>query len=619
MRVPVSWLRELCDPGLPAEDLADVLTMAGLAVEALHRPTAGARGITVVRVEDMAPVPGSDKLTLVHASDGAQTWEIVCGARNYAPGDLVPAALPGAVLPGGMEIGRRKLMGVTSNGMLCSPRELGVGDDHRGIWVLDADAPLGADLAEWLGLDDVVLELELTPDRGYALSLTGVARDLAAMTGAELRLPAASAAPAEDAGVVVTIEDPVGCRRFTLRRISGVDAARPSPSRVQHRLALAGMRPISAVVDATNYGMLETGQPTHAFDLPALRGRITVRRARPGERLVTLDGAERVLETEDLLVCDADRPVALAGIMGGADTEVTDATTEVALEAASWDPRTILRTGRRHGLRSEARTRFERTIHPEVTAAAVGRVADLVAAFAGGAVTGASDTYPSPPEPVAVAVAPGAGAVVAGGGPRRPRAGRPAGPDRRAGHVRRPGPRRAARGGAAVVAAGPADRGRPLRGARAAPRLRAHPAARPVDRHPRSAAAGAAGRARRAARAGRRRVDRGAGVPVRRRRGPRGAGPARRRSAPAPPASRQPAVEGGAGPAHDAAAGAAAGRAPQRQPRCGRRRDLRDGSGLRAADGGRPRAAVTCRRGGAACRAGAPGPRGDRGVAERSS
>lgn len=406
MRVPLSWLHEYCDPGLSAEATADVVTMAGLEVEAVERPTGGARGITVVRVEDMAPVPGSDKLTLVHATDGTQTWEIVCGARNYAPGDLVPAALPGAVLPGGMEIGRRTLMGVTSNGMLCSPRELGVGDDHRGIWVLDADAPLGADVGEWLHLDDAVLVIELTPDRGYALSLAGIARDLAAMTGADLTLPAGAAPPAEHPGVDVTVADPAGCPRFTLRRISGVDAGRRSPTRVQHRLALAGMRPLSAVVDATNYGMLETGQPTHAFDLPTLGGAIHVRRARSGERLTTLDGVERTLSPEDLVVCDADRAVALAGIMGGADTEVTEATTEVALEAASWDPVAILRSGRRHGLRSEARTRFERTVHPEVTAAAADRVADLVAAFAGGTVSGSSDTYPSPPEPVRIRLRP---------------------------------------------------------------------------------------------------------------------------------------------------------------------------------------------------------------------
>ncbi len=320
MRVPLSWLREFVDPGLPAEGLADLLTMGGLAVEAMHRPTAGTRGVVVVRGRSTwLPIDGSDKL---HA-----------GPRHRRRADLrdrVRRAQLRARRPGAGRAARRgaarrhrdraaqALGRHLQRHAALAPRELGVGDDHSGIWVLDADAPLGADLAGWLGLDDAVLELEITPDRGYALSIIGVARDLAAMTGAELRLPGCLCRTGGDAGVVVDDRGPG--RLPALRRrgaSSGVDAARPSPARVQRRLALAGMRPISAIVDATNYGMLETGQPAHAYDLPALRGRITVRRARPGERLVTLDGTERVLETEDLLVCDADGPVALAGIMGG--------------------------------------------------------------------------------------------------------------------------------------------------------------------------------------------------------------------------------------------------------------------------------------------------------------
>ena len=263
MRLPMSWLTELCDPGLPVEELADVLTRGGLAVDGVHRPTGGVRGVRVVEVLDMAPVEGSDKLTLVHATDGGDTWEIVCGARNYRPGDRVAAALPGAYLPSlGVEIGRRKLMGVVSNGMLASARELGISDDHRGIWVLDADAPLGADVAEWLDLDDPVLELDLTPDRGYALSVLGVARDVAALTGAELRVPEVSANPGGAPSVPVRVEDPAACPRFDLREVRGV-AVRASPAWAQRRLAAAGMRPINAVVDATNLAMLETGHPVH--------------------------------------------------------------------------------------------------------------------------------------------------------------------------------------------------------------------------------------------------------------------------------------------------------------------------------------------------------------------
>ncbi|MBW3602728.1 MAG: phenylalanine--tRNA ligase subunit beta, partial [Actinobacteria bacterium] len=310
MRVPLSWLRDYVDPGLPAQELADVLTMGGLEVEAILRPTGGTRGVRVVEVASAERIAGSDHLTLVQATDGPRTYEIVCGAHNFTVGDRVPAALPGATLPGGVRVDRRTVFGHTSHGMLASPRELGVGDDHRGIWVLERDAPLGSELADWLDLDDPVLDIAVTPDRGYALSVLGVARDVAALTGADLHAP--GDAPAEGigggVGVPVTIADPDRCRRFDARRVEGLRVG-PSPAWLQRRLAATGARPISNVVDATNHALLETGHPVHAYDLALLAGpRIDVRDAAPGESLVTLDGVERALDSDVLVRADAYGP-----------------------------------------------------------------------------------------------------------------------------------------------------------------------------------------------------------------------------------------------------------------------------------------------------------------------
>ena len=410
MRVPVSWLTEFCDPGLPVEELADLLTVGGLAVEDIHRPTGGVRGVTIGEVESVEKISGSDKLFLVSVSDGNGSHEIVCGASNYSPGDKVPAALPGAALvgPGGaaVEIGRKKLFGHVSNGMLASARELGIGDDHRGIWVLDRDAPVGADLSEWLTLDDPVLELDVTPDRGYGLSILGVARDVAALTGAELRLPDAVAPGGGEAVVPVDIAAPDRCRRFDGRTIRGVQLS-ASPAWLQRRLAAAGMRPVSNIVDATNYAMLETGNPIHAYDLALLAGpRIEVRTARAGERLVTLDGVERQLHPDDLLICDADGPVALAGVMGGEATEINDGTTDVFLEVANFTARTVLRTARRHRLHTEGSSRWEKSVPPEHAPLAATRCAELITRYAGGVVVGGSDTFPSPIEREAIRLRP---------------------------------------------------------------------------------------------------------------------------------------------------------------------------------------------------------------------
>lgn len=411
MRVPLGWLRELVDVGgAPADELAHILTMGGLEVDEVLWPTAGVRGVVVAEVAEMEPVPGSDKLHRAVVTDGADRYEVVAGAANFQPGDRVPLAQPGAELPtpsGPLRVERRQIFGHTSNGMLASVAELGLGDDHAGIWVLDAQAPLGADLTAWLQLDEPVFLLEITPDRGYALSLAGVARDVAALTGATLRLPEPPAPPAADAGVPVDIADPSACPRFTVRRVEGLAPAAVSPAWAQARLAAAGMRPISAVVDATNLAMLETGHPCHAYDLDRLAGpRLGVRRAEPGERLETLDGAERDCDPDDLLVVDDAGPVGFAGVMGGARTETHADTATVALETAAFAAASVLRTARRHQLLTQASMRFEKTVPPQTVGQGADRAAQLIADFAGGAVAGSHDAYPAPPEPVRIRLDP---------------------------------------------------------------------------------------------------------------------------------------------------------------------------------------------------------------------
>jgi phenylalanyl-tRNA synthetase beta chain len=409
VRVPLSWLRDFVDVDLDVDALAELITVSITEVDAIERPSAGVRGVVVAEVRSVARIEGSDKLHHVEAFDGSETLDVVCGASNYAVGDRVAWAKPGAELPtpGGepFAIGRKKLFGVESNGMLASARELGVGEDHKGIWVLDRDAPLGVPVDQLLDLDDPVLVLEVTPDRGYALSLHGLARDLAALTGARMRVPdlADSTAhrppPFDDAAdeVPVTIADPDRCRRFDARVIRGVSVG-PSPAWLQRRLAAAGMRPVSNLVDATNAAMLETGNPIHAYDLALLAGpAIEVRTARPDERLRTLDGVDRTLTTDDLVICDAEGPVALAGVMGGEHSEINDATTDVLLEVASFSARTVLRTARRHGLRTEGAKRWERHVPPESAPVAAARCAELILATAGGRVVGGRDHYPNPP------------------------------------------------------------------------------------------------------------------------------------------------------------------------------------------------------------------------------
>jgi phenylalanyl-tRNA synthetase beta chain len=391
VKVVLSWLREFAPTDLGADELAELITARGVKVEGVLRPWAGLEGVVVVRVVDVADHPNSEKLCVARVDDGAGEHQVVVGVRNMGPGDLVPWARPGARVPILADpLGAKELRGVVSNGMLCSPIELAISADHSGILLLNGeDLEPGDDLRSALGLDDAVLDIEVEPNRPDFLSVFGVAREVAAATGVPLLDPdLALEEDPEEAAAVATVElrDLEGCPRYLARVIRGVGPA-SSPLRVQARLTASGMRPISAVVDATNYAMLELGQPLHAFDLDRLAGAgIVVRRAGDGERLTTLDGVERELAAEDLLICDLEHPVAIAGVMGGADAEVSDATSSILLESATFTRTGVLRTARRLGLHSEASHRFERGIDPEGPDLAAVRCAALIAGWSGGRV-----------------------------------------------------------------------------------------------------------------------------------------------------------------------------------------------------------------------------------------
>ncbi|HEV7655378.1 MAG TPA: phenylalanine--tRNA ligase subunit beta [Mycobacteriales bacterium] len=411
MRLPLSWLREHVALGdRPVSEITAGLVRLGIEVNAVDFVGSDLSGPVVVgRVLEFEEfVAGNGKtIRWCQVDVGSGPRGIVCGARNFAPSDLVVVALPGAVLPGGFAISARKTYGHVSDGMICSARELGLGDDHAGILVLPPPAaPLGTDAIELLELRDVVLDLETTPDRGYQMSVRGIARDLSLAFEVGFSDPAAvEIAPASGGGWPVVIEDPAGCDLFTARTVTGLDPAAPSPLEITRRLALAGIRSISLAVDVTNYVMLETGQPMHAFDRSRLTGAITVRRARAGEMLETLDGTRRTLDPDDLLVTDGSGPIALAGIMGGAATEIGPATTDVVLEAAHWQPATISRGIRRHKLPSEASKRFERGVDPAVAGAALARAGTLLATYGGATAAGGVTVSGPGPAPVTVTMA----------------------------------------------------------------------------------------------------------------------------------------------------------------------------------------------------------------------
>jgi phenylalanyl-tRNA synthetase beta chain len=430
MRVPLSWLREYVD--LPAtetgRDVQAKLIAAGLEVETVEQLGAGLKGPLVVgqvlTIEELTEFKKPIRFCTVdvgHANGTGEPQEIVCGARNFSVGDKVVVVLPGAVLPGDFAIAARKTYGKTSHGMICSGDELGMGDDGwgsprtesggGGIIVLPPEYEVGTDAIELLQLVDEVLDIAVTPDRGYALSLRGVAREAATAYGLPLRDPALLDVPGPNSyGYGVKVADPIGCDSFTARTVVGLEPEARSPIWLKRRLQKAGMRPISLAVDITNYVMLELGQPLHAYDRSRLDGPIGVRRAEPGEKLTTLDGVKRVLDAEDLVITDDRGPIGLAGVMGGANTEIADhddtagATTEVVIEAAHFDPVAIARTARRHKLSSEASKRFERGVDPQAAAAAAQRTVDLLVLLAGGTAEGGVTQVVAPSAPRTIAM-----------------------------------------------------------------------------------------------------------------------------------------------------------------------------------------------------------------------
>lgn len=398
MKAPVSWIRDYVD--LPAEvtteALAERLTALGLKLEAIEQAGGDITGPLVIgRVLTMEPEPQKNGKTInwctVDVADANGTGEpqgIVCGAHNFAPGDLVVVVLPGGVLPGGFEISARKTYGHVSSGMICSARELGLGEDHDGIIVLPADAGQpGDDVFELLHLREDVIEFEINPDRAYALSLRGVAREAALAYDVPFVDPADRSVPeGNDQGYPVVIDDVDRCPVFVTRTVTGFDPTAPTPGWMARRVQLAGMRSISLAVDVTNYVMLELGNPIHGYDRAKLSGPIRVRRAQQGEHLTTLDGTDRTLSTEDLLITDDSGPIGLAGVMGGESTELSETTTDIVIEAAHFTPVGIFRTSRRHKLPTEGSKRWERGVDPRIPAAAADRVAELLVQHGGGTI-----------------------------------------------------------------------------------------------------------------------------------------------------------------------------------------------------------------------------------------
>ncbi len=430
MRIPLSWLREYAavPADATAEDVMAELVKVGLEEEDVHRPTDELTGpIVVGQVLSLVKEPQSNGKTInwcqvrvvpegaeqTLTGDGIEpsgVQGIVCGAHNFVEGDKVVVTLPGAVLPGDFRISPRKTYGHVSAGMIASVRELGIGDDHDGILVLSTlglDPEVGTDAMEFLGLYDEAAEINVTPDRGYCFSIRGVAREYAHATGTAFTDPAAAVVvpPSSGTGYPVRLEDsaPIfgtaGCDRFVARTVRGVDPTRPTPPWMSSRLRLAGMRSISLVVDISNYVMLELGQPLHFYDLDKLSGDIVVRRATPGEKLRTLDGRERTLDAGDLLITDGSGPIGIAGVMGGASTEVSHGTAAVLIESAHFDELSIGRSRRRHRLPSEASRRFERGVDWNVADVAAQRAVELLLELAGGTADDAATDVGQAPEP----------------------------------------------------------------------------------------------------------------------------------------------------------------------------------------------------------------------------
>jgi phenylalanyl-tRNA synthetase beta chain len=434
MRVPLSWLREYAPIPEPADhaDIARRLTAAGLEVES-HEPVGDIDGLVIAQVqaiEELAEFKKPIRYCRVAASEADLAADpqslrgVICGATNFAVGDRVVLVLPGSVLPGGFEIAARKTYGRVSEGMICAPDELGVGEDHAGIIVLAPDAPLGADFTAYAGLRDEVFEIAVTPDRGYAVSIRGVARELATAYGVPFSDPA-DPEPADlallgsltEEGPDVhpaSIGDPGACDRFVLREVRGFSPSARTPAWMWVRLARCGVRSVSLAVDVTNYLMLELGQPLHAFDRGKLTGPIVVRRAAAGETLETLDHVARALHPDDILITDSSGPISMAGTMGGLATEIDDASADLVIEGAHFSDVGIAKMARRHRLHSEASYRFERGVDRELPLIATARAVSLLASLGGGAVVPGCTHAQVPAEPVTISMAAGYPDAVAG-------------------------------------------------------------------------------------------------------------------------------------------------------------------------------------------------------------
>jgi phenylalanyl-tRNA synthetase beta chain len=402
MLISLNWLKDYVDIPVEVPTLAERLTLAGNEVERIAEQEVDFDGVVVAEVKGLRPLPGSTKNQIASVTTGGTTVDVVTGAWNLAVGDRVPYATPGSRL-GNRRIETKTFLGVPSAGMLCSAIELGLGEDAAGILILDQAAAPGEDVRQ-LYPRDTILELEIKSNRPDLLCHLGIAREVGAIFNLSLREPNIPKGHTTDAPDLVRIDAPDGCRRFNGCLITGVTVA-PSPPWMQARLRAAGVRPISNIVDITNYVMLETGQPMHAFDYRRLKdGRIVVRRARQGEELACLDGKTRRLTSRDMVVADTERAQGIAGIIGGSDSAVQQGTTDIFLEAATWEPRSIRRTARMLGLRTEASSRFEKGLSPALSLPAVERAAALVTELAGGAATRSTDVYPEPLKPITIEV-----------------------------------------------------------------------------------------------------------------------------------------------------------------------------------------------------------------------
>ncbi|MBU0986900.1 MAG: phenylalanine--tRNA ligase subunit beta [Proteobacteria bacterium] len=403
MKVSLSWLKEYVDVDMTAEELADALTMVGLEVEAVTDRYGYFASVVVGRVEKIAPHPEADGLKLCQIDIGGRNIGVVCGAPNVRKNMLVPCALPGTCLANGIVLKAETIYGQTSEGMLCSESELGLGTTRDGIMDLDGNLSVGDSLNKVLGLSDPVLEIDLTPNRSDCLSIIGTAREVAGLQKTKVRYPqihfSASSGDIFDY-TSVTILDPDLCPRYAAKLVFEVTVG-PSPFWLQDRLISVGLKPINNIVDVTNFVMMETGQPLHAFDFDRLaQNRIVVRAATDGERFTTLDQKERLLDSEMLMICDGEKPVALAGIMGGMNSEIEDSTSRVLLESAYFDPICIRKTSKKTGLNTDASHRFERGVDPGGTLTAINRAAQLIAEIGGGRlVDGTIDANPKPFSP----------------------------------------------------------------------------------------------------------------------------------------------------------------------------------------------------------------------------